>query len=188
MILFVSDSDVMELNDGLDQLVLNEQQQSQASSSVSEESSSKSLEMDQVKIRRSTRIINKSIPIPKIEIKTVVKSQWKTTNTEQELAKIYLEGKGVAKKKTASLETIFEEPKIVNNSPQYTSGKKFRRMISFHESGSVIAQHRVKKRHMKAKQVLGNNKKGFKQKKISQEVFMKRLKTLLDNDSDDSRG
>lgn len=99
--------------------------------------------------------------------------------SEEDVKKLYSN----ANSKTVSqkLETIFEEPKAVNNTVLLIGGTKIKRSLKFRES-SLNTKEKIKKRRSKIKRFLGN-KNFANRKKVSMQAF---LKTLQNLDTDDA--
>lgn len=88
------------------------------------------------------------------------------------------------KRLPSTLETIYEEPKSLNDDVQYMSVKKFKRVLNFEGENSGLHRHkRSKKRLLKAKKVTAVKRLSAK-KKISMEVFLRKLEAIEDSDQD----
>ncbi|XP_044271497.1 uncharacterized protein LOC123015686 [Tribolium madens] len=120
-------------------------------------------------LRRSTRKkIRTSIPEPVRVANKPLKLTEKSS--PKEIENYYLDKR--VKRLNPTLETIFEEPQVVNNEEVVMSSRKFKRSINF----NVIAAKnsaKIKKRRLKAKNRMKKNRK-----KIPLEFVMKKLATL----------
>ncbi|XP_077286310.1 uncharacterized protein LOC143911330 isoform X2 [Arctopsyche grandis] len=101
--------------------------------------------------------------------------------TEEDLKKLYSNTK--VKTVSQKLETIFEEPKAVNNTLLFIGGTKIKRSLKFQDS-NIHTKEKIKKRRSKIKRLLGN-KNFANRKKISMQAFLKTLQNLEADDAID---
>lgn len=122
------------------------------------------------KLRRSTRIIH---PVGLSE--KVIRKPKSHKDSEKSIQNYYL-SKHI-KRTSSTLETIFEEPINENNQTCYMSIRKFKRVLNFADKNS---KSKLKKRSMKAKK--NSSKQKLKVKKIAQEVLLKKLASLEEDE------
>lgn len=96
----------------------------------------------------------------------------KLSKDANDIEKYYLSKK--VKRLPSALETIFEEPKQLNNQQQYVSTKKFKRSIKFHEDIAGATKLKLRKRQLKAKK-LPSSKAFLNRKKVSMDTLLKKL-------------
>lgn len=119
-------------------------------------------------LRRSTRKRIRPIDVQNRRVYTKPK---KFNANSMDIVAYYLNRK--VKLVNTCLETIFEEPKTDED---VMSGRKLRRMINF--STNSGEKSKTKKRSMKAKKVCAAKYKKNKNKKVTKESFLQRMKVL----------
>lgn len=151
----------MELNTNMGSLELEEESDSIADNSVQTNG----------RLRRSSRIKNKiNVSLPES------RKGNKKTGKAKTIEEHYLSKE--VKRLPSSLETIYEEPKSLNNELQYMSSKKFKRILNCDEENSHMYKNkRSKKRLMKAKKITAA-KRIISRKRISMEVLLRKLETV----------
>ncbi|KAJ3643016.1 hypothetical protein Zmor_025756 [Zophobas morio] len=123
-------------------------------------------------VRRSSRrrIATINSEVPTNTVNRVVKLTAKSS--EKAIKNYYLDKK--VKRTNPSLETIFEEPQVVNNEEVVMSSRKFKRVINFSAVPLVKNSAKIKKRKVKAKSL----KNKVKHKKVTLKGLMDKLSEI----------
>lgn len=92
----------------------------------------------------------------------------------KQIEALYLNKK--VKTLSQTLETIYEEPKLNNETDTYIGGRKVKRLLTF-QLGNQYTKDKIKKRRAKIKKMLGN-KSFLNRKKIPMKVFLETIEGL----------
>lgn len=92
----------------------------------------------------------------------------------KQIEALYLNKK--VKTLSQTLETIYEESKLNNETDTYIGGRKVKRLLTF-QLGNQYTKDKIKKRRAKIKKMLGN-KSFLNRKKIPMKVFLETIEGL----------